>query len=121
MLRAPGAIQPHALTRVEHALLHLPRFPGLSVSQVRGFGQGKALAGHTAREELTEFTGKVRLEIAALDGEARAIVEAIATAAHSGRRGDGKIFVLPVETAVRIRTGDRDGRAIRSPGPDERS
>ncbi len=112
-------IQPHALTRVEHALLHLPFFPGMSVSQVRGFGQGKRRLRHTPREELTEFTGKVRLEIAALDEEADAIVEAIATAAHSGRRGDGKIFVVPLETAVRIRTGDRDARAIRSPGRDE--
>ncbi len=111
-------IQPHALTRVEHALLHLPRFPGMSVSQVRGFGQGKGRDTQTAREELTEFTGKVRLEIAALDGQTGAIVEAIATAAHSGRRGDGKIFVLDLMEAVRIRTGDRDAGAIRSADPD---
>ena len=112
-------IQPHALTRVEHALLHLPDFPGLSVSEVRGFGQGKVRQIHTAREALTEFTGKVRLEIAALDEQAEAIVEAIAGAAHSGRRGDGKIFVLPLEAAVRIRTGDRDAGAIRSADLDE--
>ena len=111
-------IQPHALTRVEHALLHLPKFPGMSVSEVRGFGQGKREQTHTAMDQLTEFTGKIRLEIAALDEEAGAIVEAIATAAHSGRRGDGKILVLPVESAVRIRTGDRDGLAIRSPDHD---
>ena len=114
-------IQPHALTRVEHALLHLPYFPGMSVWEVRGFGQGKRTARHTAREELTEFTGKLRLEIAALDEEAPAIVEAIAAAAHSGLRGDGKIFVLPLEEAVRIRTGDRGATAIRSPDHDERS
>jgi len=107
-------IQPHALTRVEHGLLHLPLFPGMSVSEVRGFGQGKVRQVHTAREALTEFTGKVRLEIAALDEQAGAIVDAIATAAHSGRRGDGKVFVLELEEAVRIRTGDRDARAIRS-------
>ncbi len=112
-------IQPHALTRVEHALLHLPFFPGMSVSQVRGFGQGKVRHVHTAREALTEFTGKVRLEIAALDEQAGAIVEAIATAAQSGRRGDGKIFTLDLAGAVRIRTGDRDSKAIRSPGHDE--
>ncbi len=112
-------IQPHVLTRVEHALLHLPFFPGMSVSQVRGFGQGKRRDRHTAREELTEFTGKVRLEIAALDEEADAIVETIATVAHSGRRGDGKIFTLNLAGAVRIRTGDRDSRAIRSPDTDE--
>ncbi len=112
-------IQPHALTRVEHALLHLHKFPGMSVSEVRGFGQGKRTQRHTAMEQLTEFTGKVRLEIAALDEEADAIVEAIASAAHSGRRGDGKILVVPVESAVRIRTGDRGAQAIRSPDHDE--
>ena len=112
-------IQPYALTRVEHALLHLPFFPGMSVSQVRGFGQGKVRRGHSAQEELTDFTGKVRLEIAALDEEAPAIVDAIATAAQSGRRGDGKIFTIDLAGAVRIRTGDRDARAIRSPGKDE--
>lgn len=112
-------IQPHALTRVEHALLHLPFFPGMSVSQVRGFGQGKVRQGHSAREELTEFTGKVRLEIAALDEEADAVMDAIAAAAHSGRRGDGKIFVLDLAGAVRIRTGERDAAAIRSSGQDE--
>ncbi len=112
-------IQPHALTRVEHALLHLPDFPGMSVSEVRGFGQGKVRQVHTPREALTEFTGKVRLEIAALDEQAQAIVEAIATSAQSGRRGDGKIFVLDLAAAVRIRTGDRGARAIRSADPDE--
>jgi len=112
-------IQPHALTRVEHALLNLPKFPGMSVSEVRGFGQGKRKQHHTAMEQLTEFTGKIRLEIMALDEEAGAIVEAIAGAAHSGRRGDGKVLVLPVESALRIRTGDRDALAIRSPDHDE--
>ncbi|NOZ79770.1 MAG: P-II family nitrogen regulator [Acidobacteria bacterium] len=112
-------IQPHALTRVEHALLLLPFFPGMSVSQVRGFGQGKRRDRQTAREELTEFTGKVRIEIGALDEQADAIVNAIASAAHSGRRGDGKIFSIELAGAVRIRTGDRDAEAIRSPGSDE--
>lgn len=111
-------IQPHALTRVEHALLHLPRFPGMSVWEAKGFGQGKGAAPHSVQEELTEFTRKVRLEIAALDEQAGAIVDAIATAARSGRRGDGKIFVLDLAEAVRIRTGDRDAVAIRSPDRD---
>ncbi|BCW93960.1 MAG: nitrogen regulatory protein P-II 1 [Thermoanaerobaculum sp.] len=114
-------IQPYALERVEHALLRLPRFPGLSVSEVRGYGQGKAAEPLTRREELVEFTKKLRLEIACLDEDAEPIVEAIQRAAHTGQRGDGKIWVLSLADAVRIRTGERGHDAIRSPLRDEGS
>lgn len=112
-------VQPYALERVEHALLRLPRFPGVTVSEVRGYGQGKAGVPRTPREQLVEFTGKLRLEVACLDEDAHGIIEAIEGAAHTGQRGDGKVLVLDLAAAVRIRTGERDHDAIRSPLRDE--
>ena len=114
-------IQSHALTRAEHALLALPRLPGLTVCEVRGFGQGKAGEPHTPREQLVEFTPKLRLEVAVLDEDVEGVVDAIASAAHSGRRGDGKILVLDLLDARRIRTGEAGPDALVSPGHDPAS
>ncbi len=112
-------VQPFLLEKITAALLQLPEFPGMSVSEVRGFGRGRKMSKiHSLEEELEEFTHKLRLEIFVRDDHAAAVVEAIAAAAHTGNRGDGKIFVLPVEQAVRVLTGERDELAIWSDVPD---
>ena len=92
----------------------------MSVSEVRGFGRGmKSSASHTLQEELQEFTPKLRLEIFVRDHMAGEIADAVAAAAHTGNRGDGKVFILPVEEAIRIRTSERGNAAIWSDAGDE--
>ena len=85
----------------------------LTVTHTQGFGQQ---GGHTetyrGAEYEVEFVPKVRLEILADDGLAPTVVSAIAKAARSGRTGDGKIAVLPVEDVMRIRTGERGAAAL---------
>ena len=80
---------------------------GMTVTEVRGFGRQK---GHTelyrGAEYVVDFLPKLRLEIAVPDERVEAVIEAVADAAASGRIGDGKIFVQPLENAIRIRTGE---------------
>jgi nitrogen regulatory protein P-II 1 len=86
---------------------------GITVSEVKGFGRQK---GHTelyrGAEYVVDFLPKVKLEIIVSDENVARVVETIEKAAKTGRIGDGKIFVLPVLEAVRIRTGDRGEDAI---------
>jgi nitrogen regulatory protein P-II 1 len=87
--------------------------PGITVTEAKGFGRQK---GHTelyrGAEYVVDFLPKVKLEVVVDDGLASRVVEAIATAARTGRIGDGKIFVMNVEEALRIRTGERGSDAI---------
>ena len=113
-------VQPFLIDKITAALLELPEFPGMSVADVRGFGRGmKSSASHTLQEELQEFTPKLRLEIFVRDHMAGDVADAVAAAAHTGNRGDGKVFILPVEEAIRIRTGERGNAAIWSGSGDE--
>ena len=86
---------------------------GMTVSEVRGFGRQR---GHKetyrGAEYTVDFMPKVKLEVVVDDAIAARVVEAIAAAAQTGRIGDGKIFVIPVESALRIRTGEKDSDAI---------
>ena len=86
---------------------------GMTISEVKGFGRQR---GHTelyrGAEYVVDFLPKVKIEILVEDDKAAAVTEAIITAARTGRIGDGKIFILPVEDAVRIRTGERGADAI---------
>jgi nitrogen regulatory protein P-II 1 len=86
---------------------------GMTVSEVKGFGRQK---GHTelyrGAEYVVDFLPKVKVEILVEDGNAQSIVNAIQTAARTGRIGDGKIFVTPVDEVIRIRTGERGGDAV---------
>ena len=106
-------IQPFQLDAVVDALRRLPHFPGMSVSEVRGFG---AHLAHPPRAgeatEVDPFKEKMRLEIFCLASDLTAIIEAIRAAAHTGNRGDGKIFAGPVATARRIRTAERGAEAL---------
>ena len=86
---------------------------GLTVTEVRGYGRqrGKTEVYRGAEYEV-KLLPKVKLEIAVPDDVAEAVVQAVATSANTGKIGDGKVFVLDLEQALRIRTGDRDAAAI---------
>ena len=105
-------IRPFKLDEVREALSQTG-VSGITVTEVKGFGRQK---GHTelyrGAEYVVDFLPKVKLEVVVDDALAPRVVEAIAAAAQTGRIGDGKIFVMPVETALRIRTGERDSDAI---------
>jgi len=99
-------IKPFKLDEVREALAEVG-VNGLTVSEVQGFGRQK---GHTelyrGAEYAVDFLPKIRLELAVAAAQAQAAIAAIAKAAHTGKIGDGKIFVLPLEHATRIRTGE---------------
>ena len=112
MKKIEAIIKPFKLDDVKEAL-HELGLQGITVLEAKGFGRQK---GHTelylGAEYVVDFLPKVKLEIVVEDSMADNVVEAIANAAQTGRIGDGKIFVIPVETALRIRTGERDGEAV---------
>ncbi|PVH29263.1 P-II family nitrogen regulator [Pararhodobacter oceanensis] len=107
-----AAIKPFKLDEVKDALTQLG-VRGLMVSEIKGFG---AQSGHTeiyrGAEYAISFVPKLKLEIAAPDALAEQITEVLATAARTGKIGDGKIFVLDLEQAVRVRTGEIGEDAI---------
>jgi nitrogen regulatory protein P-II 1 len=105
-------LPPHRLDRATRALEHVGGFPGMTVTRSRGFGREKAEAPGDAREQLTDYTDTVRVEAIVPDGMVNEAVEAIVEATHTGNRGDGKIFVLPVEDAIRIKTKERGPHAV---------
>ncbi len=112
MKKIEAIIKPFKLDDVKDAL-HEVGVSGITVSEVKGFGRQK---GHTelyrGAEYVVDFLPKVKLEVVVTDAMAERTVEAIAAAAQTGRIGDGKIFVIPVESALRIRTGERGEDAI---------
>ncbi len=105
-------IKPFKLDEVKEALNAIG-IEGITVSEVKGFGRQK---GHTelyrGAEYVVDFIPKVKLEIAVTDDLVAKAVETIEQSARTGRIGDGKIFVLPLDGAVRIRTGERDDEAL---------
>ena len=112
MKKIEAIIKPFKLDDVRDALTDIG-VNGMTVTEVKGFGRQK---GHTeiyrGAEYAVDFLPKIRLEIVLEDGMVEQAVEAIAQAANSGKIGDGKIFILPVEGVVRIRTGERDEAAL---------
>jgi len=105
-------IKPFKLDDVKDAL-HEVGVSGLTVTEVKGFGRQK---GHTelyrGAEYVVDFLPKVKVEVVVEDEQVQRAVEAIEASARTGRIGDGKIFVLPVEQAIRIRTGESGQDAI---------
>ncbi|MBT3909880.1 MAG: P-II family nitrogen regulator, partial [Rhodospirillaceae bacterium] len=103
---------PFKLDEVKEAL-HEVGLQGITVLEAKGFGRQK---GHTelyrGAEYVVDFLPKVKIELVVEDEMLERAVEAIQTAAHTGRIGDGKIFIVPVEDAIRVRTGERGGDAI---------
>ena len=105
-------IQPFMLTKVMHQLESVGGFPGMTVSDVRGFGREKVQHRHRPGEEATDFVKKVRIDVAAPDALATEIVNVLVGAAHTGNEGDGKVFVFSLESAVRIKTGETGDAAL---------
>ena len=107
-----AVIKPFKLEEVRTALSGLG-VQGLMVSEVKGFGRQ---SGHTeiyrGAEYTVNFVPKLKLEIVVNDDQADGIVDTIAKTAQTGKIGDGKIFVLNVEQALRVRTGERDADAL---------
>ena len=112
MKKIEAIIKPFKLDEVKEAL-HEIGVSGITVTEARGFGRQK---GHTelyrGAEYVVDFLPKVKLEVVVADDQTDRTVEAIAAAAQTGRIGDGKIFVSPIETALRIRTGETNDDAI---------
>ncbi len=105
-------IKPFKLDDVRDALTPLG-VQGLTVSEVKGFGRQKGQTEiYRGAEYHVNFLPKVKIEVAVADDLAEQVVEAIMKAAHTGKIGDGKIFVMPLERAVRIRTGEVDVEAL---------
>ena len=105
-------IKPFKLDEVREALSAIG-VQGITVTEVKGFGRQK---GHTelyrGAEYVIDFLPKVKIEVVVEDSLAENVIEAIENAARTGRIGDGKIFVIDIEQAIRIRTGDRGADAI---------
>ncbi|MDR3086772.1 MAG: P-II family nitrogen regulator [Azoarcus sp.] len=112
MKKIEAIIKPFKLEEVREALSEIG-VSGLTVTEVKGFGRQK---GHTelyrGAEYVVDFLPKVKIEVVVLDDVADQAVEAIVKAARTGKIGDGKIFVSPVEQVVRIRTGETGDAAI---------
>lgn len=104
-------IQPFMLNKVVAALEVIENFPGMSVSEVRGFGRRQSLQEERSLH-LDQFHDKTRIEIAAPDELVESITAAIVQYAHTGNNGDGKVFVWEVVEAIRIQTNERAGAAL---------
>ena len=105
-------IKPFKLDDVREALSEAG-ITGVTVTEVKGFGRQK---GHTelyrGAEYVVDFLPKVKIEVAVADDQVERVVEAIQKSAHSGKIGDGKIFVSPLDQVIRIRTGELDADAL---------
>jgi nitrogen regulatory protein P-II 1 len=112
MKKIEAIIKPFKLDEVKEAL-HEVGVQGMTVTEVRGFGRQK---GHTelyrGAEYVVDFLPKVKIEVVVENGQVDDVIEAIQQAARTGRIGDGKIFVVPVENVIRVRTGERGKEAI---------
>jgi nitrogen regulatory protein PII len=106
-------IKPHMLSKVTRALQRTEGLTGLSVTDVRGFGRGRAKGvRHRIEDDVLDYSLRMKLEILCRDEKVDEIVSLIEKTAHTGLRGDGKIYVTPVEMAVRISTGERGESAV---------
>lgn len=112
MKKIEAIVKPFKLDDVIEALNEVG-IEGVSVTEIRGFGRQKGRAEiYKGAEYVVDFLPKVKIETVLADELIEPAIEAIRKAAFTGKIGDGKIFVLPVETALRIRTGERDENAI---------
>jgi len=105
-------IKPFKVDEVREALAEIG-VTGLTVTEVKGFGRQK---GHTelyrGAEYVVDFLPKVKVEVVVPNDRVETVTEAIVKAARTGKIGDGKIFVSPIEHAIRIRTGEKDDAAV---------
>ena len=112
MKQVTAVIKPFKLNDVK-AALEVLGIQGLTVAEVQGFGRQR---GHTEVYRGAEYTvdlvPKVRVDVLVSDGDADKVLDAVVEAARTGKIGDGKVWVTPVETLVRVRTGERDADAV---------
>jgi nitrogen regulatory protein PII len=112
MKKIEAIVKPFKLEEVKEALGEIG-VTGMTVTEVKGFGRQK---GHTeiyrGSEYTVDFLPKIKLEIVVDDGEADSAIEAIIKAAKTGKIGDGKVFVSPIEEAIRIRTEEKGAAAV---------
>jgi nitrogen regulatory protein P-II 1 len=112
MKKIEAIIKPFKLDDVREAIAEVG-ITGMTVTEVKGFGRQK---GHTelyrGAEYVVDFLPKMRVEVVVADDQVERVVEAIVGAANTGKIGDGKVFVTPVEQAVRIRTSDAGEKAL---------
>lgn len=112
MKKIEAIVKPFKLDDVIDALNEVG-VEGVSVSEIRGFGRQKGRSEiYKGAEYVVDFLPKMKIEVVVSDDLEEPAVEAIRSAAHTGRIGDGKIFVFNVEKAVRIRTGETDESAL---------
>ena len=107
-----AVIKPFTLSDIREALEALD-VGGLTVTEVQGYGQHR---GHSevyrGAEYATDFVPKVKLEVLATDAQVDDVIDAVVRAAYTGKMGDGKVWVTPVERVIRVRTGDHDESAL---------
>jgi nitrogen regulatory protein P-II 1 len=107
-----AVIKPHMLDEVKAALQGLG-LPGMTVSEVKGFGrQGGHTETYRGAEYQVDFVPKIKVEVVIDDADTTKVLDAIKGAAQTGKIGDGKIWVMPVGSVIRIRTGELDADAI---------
>lgn len=107
MKQVKAIIQPHRLEDVELRLKEIPDLPGLVITRVEAFGQaGEGTARHRV------LTQMVEIQTVVPDAMVRAVITAVRDAAHTGHRGDGKIFIANIENVISIRTGEEGEAAI---------
>ena len=112
MKKIEAIIRPFKLDDVKVALVNAG-IVGMTVSEVRGFGRQKGQVERYRGSEFTvEFLQKLKVEVVVDDNKVNAVIEAIGEAAKTGEIGDGKIFISPIDSVVRIRTGEVDGNAL---------
>jgi nitrogen regulatory protein P-II 1 len=112
MKKIEAIIRPFKLDEVKIALVNAG-IVGMTVSEVRGFGRQRGQTERYRGSEYTvEFLQKLKLEIIVEDSQVDLVIDKVIGAARTGEIGDGKIFISPIEGAIRIRTGERDAEAV---------
>src|SRR5512144_365079 len=112
MKKVEAIIKPFKLDEVKERLAEIG-VHGMTVTEVKGFGRtGGKKEVYRGSAYVVDFVPKVKIEVVVADGQVAQIIEAIEKSARTGRIGDGKIFVMPVDEAVRIRTGERGEEAV---------
>lgn len=112
MKKIEAIIKPHRLDDVKDRLRQIG-ISGMTVYEVKGFGRtGGKTEVYRGSSYVVDFVPKVRIEVVVKDSAVTEVVQAITTAAKTGKIGDGKIFITPIEEAIRIRTGEKGEDAI---------
>ena len=119
MKKVEAIIKPFKLDEVKDALAEVG-IQGMTVTEVKGFGRtGGKKEVYRGSAYVVDFVPKIKLEVVVPDAQVTAVVDAIERTAKTGRIGDGKIFVMPLDHSVRIRTGERDNQALTAVNADD--